>query len=1049
MAGAGEGSRERLRTEAVLRLLERMQDDLSRHQLERLRQLAELIGSDGRIGLDRALDVATPGGDDQRRQAAFRQFRRTVTEAAESAHVTLALVPDSLKLAPMHRFCWFEGEDPVLGELAAMSKDKSRRPGPADATVEPRVSQVRPPAPIRVHVCAASASHDPSRAGKVGEFIGLLRRDLRTGKSHDIQVTSTHEIELGLTEAGERERLREQADIVVALLTPAYLAEHESEIAELAGSPAELLLVAFAALPGAEIHDLGLRQHRVIRENSPYDSHGPKDREQFAADVTAVIGCLLDRTRRRTSSAPDAAGTAQGDDLNAALVRVSRLVAASRRSADAKVDPRASEIGLDPASIGLTAGGRLSRSRGEAVLAVDRLVEWASSTGPDVPKLCALLGDLGMGKTTTAKLFTERLLSLRGENTAIPVPVLFDLRDISVAALPAQPTLAAVLTLLLKATGIAGQVTTDQVLAAIARGNCVVIFDGLDEVLVHLDPQQGQLFVRALWQVIGQQGRPARPTARNAETGTELRPPRLLLTCRTHYFRSIRDEVSSFTGQDRDGPAGRDYLALLMLPFGEEQVRAYLAANVPGMDVDALLVLIDSIHDLRELTERPLTLSYVTEQLEFIERAKLGGRTIRPADLYGAMVERWLARDGGKHVLLPEHKLVIMEALAAKLWRRHRTSWSADDLEQWLLEFLRGRPDLELHYGQRRPDLWKEDLRTATFLVRRGDDQFSFAHTSLLEYFLSRYLLRALMLGHDDLDALAQRWTMPRPSRETLDFLGQGLAGLDVGAWQACHRALAALAAGYQLGVVRAGLRVRARRGAGRASAPSARRNTAYRRRPPRMADRPTADHLRIRPAERNRSARPVWHRLDRRQPRGQPVRRHRPPRRRPVASRPHPGADHPQRHARRRPDRFRAGRHDPARLPPPRHTDCQPYHPPGTSPDVRSGGHPRRTRLAPCAGRGRITGQQRTTCRPDRPHQSGVVGGLPARRHPPRHRQQRRHGADLGRRHRRAPGHPDRPHQSGLVGGLPARRHPPGHRQRRQDGADLGRRHRRAPRAP
>jgi hypothetical protein len=61
------------------------------------------------------------------------------------------------------------------------------------------------------------------------------------------------------------------------------------------------------------------------------------------------------------------------------------------------------------------------------------------------------------------------------------------------------------------------------------------------------------------------------------------------------------------------------------------------------------------------------------------------------------MVERWLARDHGKHVLLPGHKLVIMEALAAKLWSSRRTSWTASDLEQWLLEFLADRPDLELH----------------------------------------------------------------------------------------------------------------------------------------------------------------------------------------------------------------------------------------------------------------------------------------------------------------------------------------------------------------
>src|SRR5262249_38089370 len=98
-----------------------------------------------------------------------------------------------------------------------------------------------------------------------------------------------------------------------------------------------------------------------------------------------------------------------------------------------------------------------------------------------------------------AKLFTERLLDLRRGDPSVPLPVLFDLRDVSVEALPAQPTLATVVEALLAGTDQAGQVSVEQVLAAIDAGNCLVIFDGLDEVLVHLSPHRGQLFIRALW----------------------------------------------------------------------------------------------------------------------------------------------------------------------------------------------------------------------------------------------------------------------------------------------------------------------------------------------------------------------------------------------------------------------------------------------------------------------------------------------------------------------------------------------------------------------
>ena len=240
-------------------------------------------------------------------------------------------------------------------------------------------------------------------------------------------------------------------------------------------------------------------------------------------------------------------------------------------------------------------------------------------------------------------------------------------------------------------------------------------------------------------------GRAAR-RERKAEP-RKAEPSKLLLSCRTHYFRSIRDETTHFTGQHRDGPVAREYLALLMLPFNEAQIREYLHQNVPDAKVDELFELISSVHNLREIAERPLTLRMITDQLGMIERAKLAGRTVRAVDLYASFVEQWLSRDNGKHSLLPDHKQLLMENLAAQLWRAGLRSWAVRDVEQWLLEFLHSRPELILHYSARTPDLWKEDLRTATFLVRKDDDTFGFAHTSLHEYFLSCYLLRALLSG--------------------------------------------------------------------------------------------------------------------------------------------------------------------------------------------------------------------------------------------------------------------------------------------------------------
>jgi hypothetical protein len=332
-----------------------------------------------------------------------------------------------------------------------------------------------------------------------------------------------------------------------------------------------------------------------------------------------------------------------------------------------------------------------------------------------------------MGKTTTVKLFTQRLLKSRVEDKRYPLPILFDLRDVRISTLSASMTLDHILTTMLDANRPAGvtkdKLTADVVRERVSHGDAVVVFDGLDEVLVHLTPHDQQLFTRQLWRAVEE------------ESGSKM-----LLTCRTQYFRTIREETTYFVGAERQGLRGQHYLALLMLPFREDQVREYLATNL-GRDeswVEGFLTTIASVHNLPDLARRPLTLRLIADQVEFIETAKLAGRTLRSVDLYREFVDRWLSRDSGKHTLHPDHKHVLMEQFAAGLWRSGKNSWEPTQVEDWLLDVLDQRPDIQRHYRQRVPDLWKADFRTATFLSRQ-DDTFSFAHRSLFEYFLARY----------------------------------------------------------------------------------------------------------------------------------------------------------------------------------------------------------------------------------------------------------------------------------------------------------------------
>ena len=115
-----------------------------------------------------------------------------------------------------------------------------------------------------------------------------------------------------------------------------------------------------------------------------------------------------------------------------------------------------------------------------------------------------------------------------------------------------------------------------------------------------------------------------------------------------------------------------------------------------------------------------------------------------------------------------------MEDLAAAMWRDGAKQWEADRLESWLDEFLADEANRALAgaYQTKDSDVLKEDLRTATFVLRPDTEEkhFRFAHTSLQEFFLAAYLARALR------ERASQRWDMPMPSTETLEFLGQILS---------------------------------------------------------------------------------------------------------------------------------------------------------------------------------------------------------------------------------------------------------------------------------
>lgn len=348
--------------------------------------------------------------------------------------------------------------------------------------------------------------------------------------------------------------------------------------------------------------------------------------------------------------------------------------------------------------------------------------------------MLAILGDYGSGKTTFCRHLADRLAQRYVENRGnAELPVLISLRQHRTTATIAEMVNATLLQF--------GR--TAQELSTEPRQRPIILLDGMDEQAERFTESEAK---RQFFQIHAALPKSAR----------------VILTSRTHFFRSQMEEADVLTLHDPSNtgllPARpRPLTTLYIASLSAEKQDRYLQLS-QGVRWQNVRGTIDSIYDLRDLSRRPILLNLVSRLLDDFQHYQ--GR-VGQVEVYKIAVESWIRREQWRGLHQDEIER-FLEGLAFSLLQKYKESLSIADLRQEVASRFRSRILSHLDI-----DEWDGKVRTSLFLSRDANGAYFFIHRSFQEYFLARKILRALReRSFDELNSVyAVSW-----SSETKQF---------------------------------------------------------------------------------------------------------------------------------------------------------------------------------------------------------------------------------------------------------------------------------------
>ena len=338
---------------------------------------------------------------------------------------------------------------------------------------------------------------------------------------------------------------------------------------------------------------------------------------------------------------------------------------------------------------------------------------WLADSGRPI---LFLLGDYGQGKSTCVE---EIVRTFQHDNVVWGgrIPLFIRLRDVANQGY----ALASMIRVCLQ-EHFGLNYYSFELLDYLAHSGCFLfIFDGLDEVTYSLRWSEVYDSLKQIYKL-------------------GYKENKIIITSRPGVFPSLaKDAIAKLDrilpGHSNVAYAGTKHVIAYLEYFNEKQIKAVMS-NYGISEIDATSNTLAKIHDLTDLTKRPITLRMILESLEQLEQIQ------GPADLYEMYSAHWLSRDAWRSNIEMisieqgrELKREIVEYLAWTMFEHENYQVEAAFIRDVISKYC---SDLKLITDV--IETFLKEIMVCSFLDFRRDRTLAFSHRSFYEYFLARHL---------------------------------------------------------------------------------------------------------------------------------------------------------------------------------------------------------------------------------------------------------------------------------------------------------------------